>query len=237
MSLERAYQIFLADKSQSESKHKLTLTEYLVYSHFLRVGCNLKKYVQEPVYSVDDSLQQSSTSTSTQPVINAYTWNYLYELLGHRKRVFTPNDMIDNEIYAKVKKSMNNTINMFRGKNSEPISNESEIEIDFNLTTEMTKRPLDSDDEGCSRKMMKLSHTIDDFEQYFGSGSTNDFMASRDLSKFKQIFDKINVIELKMFDMTEKCVSMSLKFSFDLWISTDYQRTKYNGPNFRIIVR
>lgn len=220
VSVERAYQLFLADKS--DSSNKLTLAEYLVYSHFARVGCNLRKFTEEKKHYVDQT--NSSSTSSSISSDNLYVWNYLYELLGHQKRVIILNDH-DETTYRRVKSSMDDVVQNFR--TSQPIEMKNE--------TDIRKRQLECESP-ISKKFIKLAHRYpEDNEQYFGSGSTNDFMIGNEFEKFRDIFQKIDIIEMKNIENDTQLTN--LKFSFDLWISTDYQRTKFLGPNFRIIVR
>lgn len=219
VSLERAYQIFLADPSEPDSE-KLTLAEYLVYSHFARIGCNVKKFIAEKPHAIESgSLQSNATSAE-----HVCTWNYLYKLLGHRKQISEsfPNDEIDD----RIKTSMNNIVKSFR-----PTVTDSD-----RGSINPRKRRMGSD-SNTWRKFRKLIHNPEDRKQYFGSGSTNDFMGSQAFEKFNQIFKEIDVIDVKAPDSIDASLPNRLKFSFDFWLSTDYQRTKYCAPNIRVIVR
>lgn len=89
VSLERAYHIFLANDDTHDST-KLTKMEYLVYSHFIRFGCNLKRFKNE-MPPTNESSTSSSNSNSDNNIDNnvnkntsdkLYVWNYLYDLLG-----------------------------------------------------------------------------------------------------------------------------------------------------------
>lgn len=248
VSLERGYKIFLADVSHPDQGDRLTLSEYLVFSHFARAGCNLKRFTVESTISSQGSTQADtantteSSQTSQSAVTNTnhlYVWNYLYELLGHRKQVIPLNER-DNHNYMKIKCSMDTIVKTFRNNCQDECD---DIEMKDKIVNEMCenrKREFDFDAYGPSpSKLMKLSHLTDDqyVEQYFGSGSTNDFMNSYEFNKFSEMFNQIDNIKLKVSHIDESPNSIQLKFSFDFWTTTDCQTTKWNRPNFRIIIR
>lgn len=105
-------------------------------------------------------------------------------------------------------------------------------------TPDKRKLTEDNDPEAPVTKMAKLGHKSSSAGQYLGSGSTNDFMVGDTFQKFRQIFDKIDCIEVRQPDspcnnqkpITEKC-------SFDLWSSLDSRQCQFKGPDFRLIVK
>lgn len=230
MSLEHAYHLFLRPKVSASDDERLTISEYLVYSQFMRFGCNIKKFredkTQTPESSEDtDAPKEPELLAAAQIPENLYVWNYLYELLGHRKNVFASTHM-DTDSYNRVKTSMDTTIHRFRDASQAACSVKRKRSIDYDSNTQ------------CSRKSAKLNHdnTRHD-DQYFGSGSTSDFMVGNEFEKFKEIFDKIDVIQLKAADAFDSDIQTELRFSFDLWTSKDNAKQTAAGPNFRIIIQ
>lgn len=252
--MEKAYHIFLQDKSNNENDEKLTKAEYLVYSHFMRFGCNIKKFREDkmplPVDIEIDNNQNDECNDmrilSTSPTIpyHFYVWNYLYELLGHKKTIITTKN-IDIDLSNEIKTSMNNTIESFRSNSI--IANDSSddvlLECDRELIlqtnqTEKRKRTIDYDSNTqFSRKSAKLNHESEYNGQYFGSGSINDFMVGNEFEKFKHIFDKIDLIQLKGTDCYSNEKPNDFKFSFDLWTTKDTKQSQCFGPNYRIIIK
>lgn len=248
VSLERGYKIFLADDFHPDQDDRLTLSEYLVFSHFARAGCNLRRYTVESATSSQSSAQADANITESSQTLQSsvsntnhlYVWNYLYELLGHRKQVIPINER-NNKNYMKIKFSMDTIVKAFR-KNSRDEYDAIEMKDTIvNETCENRKREFDFDEYSPSpSKLMKLSHVSGGqyVEQYFGSGTTNDFMNNYEFKKFSEIFNKIDIIKLKVSHIDESPnPTHKLKFSFDFWTTTDHQTIKCNRPNFRIIVR
>lgn len=235
VSLEQAYHIFLRPKSDS-SDERLTIAEYLVYSQFMRFGCNIKKFrgdvLPSPVDSEDNDVLKNPDSLEKPPTPNnLYVWNYLYELLGHRKTVVGTSNLNATE-YNRVKTSMDGTIDEFR---HQPQA-ESSTSTNFSIRR---KRSIDCDSNTqFSRKSIKLNHEFSQDGQYFGSGSISDFMVGSEFDKFKEIFDKIDVIELKAADTFAADTKTDLRFSFDFWTSKDNTKpVTSEGPNFRIVIQ
>lgn len=235
VSLEQAYHIFLRSKSDS-SDERLTIAEYLVYSQFMRFGCNIKKFrgdiLPSPVDSEDnDVLKNSDSLEKPSTPHNLYVWNYLYELLGHRKTIVGASNL-NPGAYNRVKTSMDATIGDFRHQPQAESSTSSNFPI-------KRKHSIDCDSNTqFSRKSIKLNHEFSHDGQYFGSGSISDFMVGNEFDKFKEIFEKINVIELKAADTFKAGTESDLRFSFDFWTSTDNTKpVTSEGPNFRIVIQ
>lgn len=231
VSLEQAYHLFLRPKNSAGDDERLTIAEYLVYSQFMRFGCNIQKYREDktptPESSEDnDTPKESELLTAAQIPENLYVWNYLYELLGHRKNIIASTN-IDPESYNRVKTSMDETIHRFRdvAHAESNCSVKRKRSIDYDSSTQF------------SRKSAKLNHDTGHDDQYVGSGSTNDFMVGNEFEKFKDIFDKIDVIKLKSADAFDSNIQTELRFSFDLWTSKDNTKQTTAGPNFRIIIQ
>lgn len=264
VSLERAYHIFLAHDT-THTSDKLTKMEYLVYAHFMRFGCNLKRFKNEmpsPAsksssnechLSADgnDSSNSDSTNMDNTTDDKLYVWNYLYDLLGHRRSIL-PWENIDRTHYARIKQSMNDTINNFKEDQNPYDSDTSEA------NDEITEPPPQKRRRKCSSTgtsnvdhvamLSESRHKHDLDDPYLGSGSLNDFMIGSTFKRFKQIFDKIDFIELKTMNYADEYSSSSSdtnnpnesiieKFSFDLWTSQDYRRSQPKPPDFRIIVK
>lgn len=245
VSLEKAYHLFLAHDS-ARNDEKLTKIEYLVYSHFMRFGCNLKRFKNElPSTSVCSSatMTTSNDEVQTDASNELYVWNYLYELLGHRKSAIA-DKRIDRDYYNRIKQSMNNIITSVKDSNicnDDCDSNMSEV----NAAAPREKRKLSPSDVDVvvspAIKLTKFSHKNDRNDPYLGSGSTNDFMVGNAFQRFKQIFDKIDIIELKTIDFYDSNSSsnsktpLNEKFSFDLWTTLEQRKT--SGPQFRLIIK
>lgn len=103
------------------------------------------------------------------------------------------------------------------------------------------KHSMDHDSNTqCSRKSTKTHHDTIPDDQYYGSGSISDFMVGDEFDKFKEIFDKINVIQLKAAATytDDDDIQTELRFSFDFWVSKDnVKQVSTGGPNFRIIIQ
>lgn len=262
VSLERAYHLFLEHDNACEST-KLTKMEYLVYSHFIRFGCNLKRFKNEmPSKDCDELSDNSSSGDSDTNMDNnisdrLYVWNYLYDLLGHRRSILE-SENIDRNRYARIKQSMNSIINDYKDQNQTNSCQSNQIVSDTNASGENAEPPAnkrrklsnkDAAAVNCATKLPELSHEIDSDDLYFGSGSLNDFMIGNTFQRFQQIFDKIDVIELKTMDCDDdddiangsnhNHSSTTEKFSFDLWTSLDNRRSQQStkAPNFRLVVK
>lgn len=259
VSLERAYHIFLAHDNTHENA-RLTKMEYLVYSHFIRFGCNLKRFKNEMPPKNDEN--HSSSDSDTNNVDNntsdsQYVWDYLYDLLGHRRSILATEN-IDRNQYTRIKQSMNGTINKFKDQNPTNSCQSNQIVCDTNASDEITEPPekkrrklsnSNASNAKSATKFPELNHKNDsDSDLYFGSGSLNEFMIGNTFQRFQQIFDKIDTIELKTMDCDDDNDNkkdgtnhnhrpVTEKFSFDLWTSCDYRRSQLNPPNFRIIVK
>lgn len=249
VSLERAYHIFLAHDDPDQSD-KLTKHEYIVYANFMRFGCHIRRFKNEcPISTSSDDDDESDiieSNASDADVQKSYIWNYLYELLGHRKTAIT-SGRIDQNRYSRVKESMNTTIGKFKDDDLievSPCTSANETSEQVTSTASITipeKRKQNSDDDSTvpAYKMVKLNDKQATNGQYFGSGSTNDFMVGSTFQRFKQIFDKIDIIDVKRpntFD--EQHQPINEKFSFDLWAELDNRHwPKHKGPDFRLIVK
>lgn len=209
----------------------------------MRFGCNLRRFKNDSMAkytesSSDDGKNDTDASVSSSIVYKSYVWNYLNELLGHRKSVIASKN-VDHSCYNRIKDSMNGIIAGFKNANS---CRPNLVGPSVNATEPGTKLEKRKIAEDCSSdmpkpKMAKFSHKKDLDDPYLGSGSTNDFMMGNTFQRFKQIFDKIDIIELKTMDFYDNQEPINEKFSFDLWTSLDYRERQYTGPNFRLIVR
>lgn len=239
VSLERAYHMFLAHENNPNEGNKLTKSEYIVYGHFMRFGCNIRRFKNESYMSSDsesDSVDLAQTSTDIQ---KSYIWHNLYELLGHGKSAISSNS-IDTCRYKMVRDAMNTIIYQFKGDGTgKTKSNDPTNEINKQCST-LDKRKLS---DGSANDVPACKLTKIDFKrktngQYFGSGSTNDFMVGNTFQRFKQIFDKIDYIDVKKPDAYDfSSQPINGKFSFDLWASFDHRKPQFNGPDFRLIVK
>lgn len=273
VSLERAYHTFLAHEHVDESK-KLTKMEYLVYAHFMRFGCNLRRFKNElPSLTSSSSPPPSSSAIKCSEYADCsngssnchadnvdnytcdklYVWNYLDDLLGHRRTILTAEN-IDRNHYTRIKQSMNNIINNFKDHNP--------IDPDPNESGQLTEPPqkrrrkslnVDASNVEHATMLPELYHKNGLDDPYLGSGPLNDFMIGNTFKRFKEIFDKIDIIELKTMDYADEngdrdnstttnasyhnYGSITEKFSFDLWTSQDYRRSQPKPPNFRLIVK
>lgn len=256
VSLERAYHLFLEHDSAREST-KLTKMEYLVYSHFMRFGCNLKRFKnQMPPTNCDeycnDSHNDSDTNMDNDISDKQYVWNYLYDLLGHRRSILE-SENIDRNRYARIKQSMNSLINKYKDQHQINSCQSNQIVSDTNVSADNNTEPPEnkrrklsnSNDTAVADSATKLPESsCDSNDLYFGSGSLNDFMIGNSFKRFKDVFDKIDLIELKTMDCDDEDGhhngsnhgngSTTEKFSFDLWTSWDNRRSP---PNFRLIVK
>lgn len=246
VSLERAYHMFLNHESSAETVLnnvvKLTKNEYIVYSHFMRFGLvHLRPFKNQAFAQANSSDNDSGTDDELDETENtkSYVWNYLYELLGHRKSVHGSRNW-NQRRYRDMKNSMDNIICGL--KNIDQCTTNSDACI---------AGTSDSITVGEKRKLLNTSHSIEPVsklskfrhrhyadDQYYGSGSTNDFMVDGTVQRFKQIFEQIEIIDLKMSDSIDKQQRpLDEQFSFDLWTSFDYRKHSNIGPNFRLIVK
>lgn len=243
VSLERAYHLFLAHDDTGQSD-KLTKSEYIVYANFMRFGCHIRRFQNETAEPNDSSEEESDAADETvhsdASIQKSYIWNYLYELLGHRKTAITSSTM-DTNRYSAVKESMNNTIGRFKVDDSIETNPPSvRTEGNSELCTVPEKRKLQShaDPNAPAGKWAKLSDKIHRDGQYFGSGSTNDFMIGNTFQRFKQIFDQIDIIDIKKPESYDDQQPISEKFAFDVWAELDNRHwSQHKGPDFRLIVK
>lgn len=240
VSLERAYHMFLVHDNLQGSD-KLTKMEYLVYSHFMRFGCNLRRFKNEsPKCETEPSADGDKPPEDDTASNKSYVWNYLYELLGHRKSAIA-SENIDESCYGGIKQSMNNIIIGLKDAGSSRTNSICSSTNTCEAITIREKRKLTNDcssDGGPITKLTKISHKKDLDDPYFGSGSTNDFMVGNAFQRFSEIFDQIDIIELKTMDCYDDQTPINEKFSFDLWTSLDYRKTqRTTGPNFRLIIK
>ncbi|XP_055325075.1 uncharacterized protein LOC129579243 [Sitodiplosis mosellana] len=241
VSLERAYHMFLAHDNSGRSD-KLTKNEYVVYANFMRFGCHIRRFKNESPESYTSSEDESDDNETVQSdaaIQKSYIWNYLYELLGHRKTAIKSGS-IDTNRYSNVKESMNVTIGKFKIDDSvETITSTSSIETsERTVVPEKRKLPSDESFNAPACKSAKLSDKFSNDGQYFGSGSTNDFMIGNTFQRFKQIFDQIDIIDVKKPDSYDDQQPINEKFSFDLWTELDNRFwSQHKGPDFRLIVK
>lgn len=272
VSLERAYHTFLAHDDEMNANKKLTKMEYLVYSHFMRFGCHLKRFRNE-MNPLDYNEFTDSDSSERDSNLNdgafdkLYIWNYLHDLLGHRRSIVAPEN-IDRSRYARIKQSMNGIINTFKAQNQTDPCQSNQIVSDTNASDEMVEPPekrrkkfsnSNTSNVECTAKLPKSCHKNGSDDSYYGSGSLNDFMIGNTFQRFKQIFDKIDTIELRTIDYDDDRSGnsndngndndnnssdnnhnhnrISEKFSFDLWTSPDSRRSQSKPPNFRLIIK
>lgn len=241
VSLERAYHMFLAH-DDSDQSGKLTKNEYIVYANFMRFGCHIRRFKNEsivPSTSTEDKSHVDESDRTDVDIQKSYIWNYLYELLGHRKTTITSNS-IDTNRYGAVKESMNAIIGQFKaGDSFETIPSTSETTTSESVQfPEKRKFQCDrySDAQAC--KTVRIDQQIGLDAQYFGSGSTNDFMIGNTFQKFKQIFDKIDYIDVMKPESYDDQKPLNEKFSFDLWADLDNRNSlKHKCPDFRLIVK
>lgn len=241
VSLERAYHMFLAH-DDSDQSGKLTKNEYIVYANFMRFGCHIRRFKNECVVPSTSTEEKSHADESDQTdtaIQKSYIWNYLYELLGHQKTSITSNN-IDTNRYSAVKESMNAIIGQFKADDSfETIPSTSETTNSESVQfPEKRKFQCDRNSDVQAWKTVKINQQIGSDAQYFGSGSTNDFMIGNSFQKFKQIFDKIDYIDLMKPESYDDQKPLNEKFSFDLWANLDNRNSpKHKGPDFRLIVK
>lgn len=239
VSLECAYHMFLTHEITSEysnNTEKLTKCEYLVYSHFKRFGCNIRRFKNDSTSlssqgnakDVDESSQLDKTH------LKDYIWNHLYELLGHRKSVIS--GKVNDNRSSDIKLAMNTTIQKF--KHNACIQTDPRSDI-----TETCKKNIGHKKRQCSNasdsdvpvtKSVKLAHTSD--YQYFGSGSTNDFMVGNVFLQFKNIFSKVDYIDVRKPYSYDNQKKINERFSFDLWDSLDKQ-CQSTGADYRLIIK
>lgn len=219
--------MFLAHETASEesnNRQKLTKWEYLVYSHFKRFGCNIRRFKNDAGFS-------GNRGEANETKEKDYVWNNLYELLGHRKSVVS--GKIDLNQYNTIKLAMNSTIEQFKEDNSiqtDQITHTMERKV----TNEKRKCLNINDSDMPKSKLLKLSHSSND-GQYFGSGSTSDFMVGNIFQKFKDVFNKIDYIDVRKPHSNENQNKINEKISFDLWTSLDHSQSK--GPDYRLIIK
>lgn len=240
VSLERAYHMFLKHEDSldnSNDNDKLTKNEYIVYSHFMRFGCNLRRFKNENVSKTSPDRQMES-GDSEDDGIKPYVWSYLQELLGNRKAANSSTNLDPNR-YNCVKNSMDRIIGDFRNVDSTAANDcVDDGTSDKVLLPSKRKQNVGCDSDEPVSKSSKLCHKINSDDQYLGSGSTNDFMIDSAFHRFKSIFNKIDIIELKTMNFHGKQHNSNKeRFSFDLWTSLDYRTSQYRGPNFRLIVK
>lgn len=241
VSLERAYHMFLAH-DDSDQSGKLTKNEYIVYANFMRFGCHIRRFKNEvfvPSTSVEDKSHADKSDRTDADIQKSYIWNYLYELLGHRKTAITSNS-IDTNRYSAVKESMNAIIGQFKANDSfETIPSTSETTTSESVQfPEKRKLQYDKHSDAQAWKTVRINQQIGPNTQYFGSGSTNDFMIGNSFQKFKQIFDKIDYIDVMKPESYDDQKPLNEKFSFDLWADLDNRNSpKHKGPDFRLIVK
>lgn len=240
--------------------------EYLVYAHFMRFGCNLKRFKNElpsPLPTSPPAANKCSGCSSNRDIGNVdnntsdkrYVWNYLDDLLGHRRSII-PAENIDRNHYTRIKQSMNATIHNFKDAN--PIDSDPNECGEFTGPPQKRRRNCSNTDasnvERTALLSTELHHTNVSDDPYLGSGSLNAFMIGSTFKRFKEIFDKIDIIELKTIDCADEHGdsdngtttdgvhhnhggSITEKFSFDLWTSQDHRRSQPESPNFRLIVK
>lgn len=260
LSLEKAYHIFLRDEFiESDDDIKMTLHEYLVYSQFMRCGYFVKRHKQETDKdcSSDDNEERTtnnkSTENQTQPlkISQLCTFNYLYELLNHRKCIISTH-AIQKQSYEEIKESMDNIISNFHGDTFEfkpPIATSSTKSVNDNYTESSVEENLpkkrkasnDFDAPNQTKKIAKID--VIENDQYYGTKETNSFMVGSEFKQFQNVFNKIDVIRLKTVDdsddVDDKYIEKhpsNLKFSFDFWTFDGINKTKTESPQFRIVV-
>lgn len=207
VSLEKAYSLFLRKSTDSADCGKLTIDEYVVYSHFMRNGYQIQQTKPETDGSGSHATaKQSKPSTQME---QECVWNYLNELLGQQQHNSNQSS-INNETYERIKASMDMTISKFRSQDTPSASG-----------ARKRKHEDSSDDE----------ERVRDTSQYFGNEPLHSFMTGDETEKFKEIFDQIDVIQLDASEAGNKDSVGELNFSFDLWTGEGSQ------PNYRIIVQ
>lgn len=219
VSLERAYSLFLRKSTDASDCGKLSRAEYAVYSHFMREGYIVQAHCPESPESGSSSVGTKSDKPN-RPEPDSQTqqciWKYLFELLGQQQHA-TKHADVDSETYEKVKRSMDNTISRFKSQDTMQDSG---------------SRKRKHDDEGESS-----SEGIHNPNQYFGSGRLNAFMIGDERTKFKRVFDEIDIIQLNANDPTESDPSNgTLNFSFDLWTDGVFKKTEIPDPHYRMVV-
>lgn len=178
----------------------------------MRSGYTIQQHKPE-----DDSTSSNTSSRTEQTDSRSQTeqciWNYLFELLGQQQHAKTKRSNIDSDTYEKVKSSMNNTISGIKTQNAK----QNEVS---------QKRKHEDDDEMTSTT-----------NQYFGTEPLNAFMLGDGQNNFRNVFDKIDIIQLNAIETEEFDSSEMLNFSFDLWTDGVYKKTENSEPNYRIVVQ
>lgn len=224
VSLEKAYNLFFRTKTDLIDNNKLTREEYIIYSHLMRSGCTIQKYKNE------ESTKQSNVDNEQQPLKQLYTWNYLYELLGHQKQTI-PSQSIDNCLYNEIKSSMDDIVKKItmRSPSSSTATHET---INY-----LGKRKADVKPK---EVLLQKKNSVNPSPEYFGNGALNDFMIGSDFQNFKSIFSQLDVIKLSSLeDCNDDHVTDSLQklsFCFDLWVDGSYKKSDIRKPNYRIVV-
>lgn len=240
VSLERGYHMFLNHDNTHECD-KLTKFEYLVYSHFMRFGCNLRRFKNDDPTFDTESSSDGDSNTDDDNIVpqKSYVWNYLYDLLGHRKTAIASRNL-NGECYDSIKQSMDNIIAGVKdaGSRGAHAIDDGSNKLSKAITVPVKRKlSMDCSSVDPASKFIKLNHQKDVDDPYLGSGSTNDFMVGNAFQRFKQIFNQIDIIELKSMDHYDDQTPIAEKFSFDLWTSLDYRKTQRTGPNFRLIIK
>lgn len=238
VSLERAYHIFLNHGDSTENSNKLTKEEYVVYSHFMRFGCNLRRFKTE-MLPESTSKPKNHNEASKKMDTKSYVWQYLHELLGYHGTINTLKNLDQNQ-YDEIKSSMNRIIDGFQSGSVTSTNCNDSTTGSSGKIPEKRKPTIDNvDRDEPALKVTKLCDNNEPDDQYFGSGATNDFMIDGAFQRFRQIFDQINVIDLKTTDFNNKRQSTTNeRFSFDLWTSSDIRQSHHRrGPNYRLIVK
>lgn len=228
LSIEQAYILLLGENKSSK------YSEYLVYSHFTRVGYILAKHqnIIFPKYQIETA--------------EDCTWAILEAELQNER---VPDYVKKSTFYAKVKQQFDKIRGDIKNQNNKEDTADTEtndVKVHFNGNMKSNlKRKADNDVDDMTKDNWSKAKR----RRYCGTNflrkSLVEFLKDEDeYKRFKEQFEQFDIVTLKNYDEEmedEKNTDLTgvetLTFNFDVYLHNEgFRKSSPHMPNFRVII-
>ncbi|XP_005182931.2 uncharacterized protein LOC101889696 [Musca domestica] len=228
LSIEQAYILLLGENKSSK------YSEYLVYSHFTRVGYVLVKHqnIIFPKYQIETAKD--------------CTWAILEAELQNKS---VPDYVKKSTFYAKVKQQFDKIRGDIKNQNNKEDTADTEtndVKVHFNGNMKSNlKRKADNDVDDMTKDNWSKAKR----RRYCGTNflrkSLVEFLKDEDeYKRFKEQFEQFDIVTLKNYDEEmedEKNTDLTgvetLAINFDVYLHNEgFRKSSPHMPNFRVII-
>ncbi|XP_073836247.1 tRNA splicing endonuclease subunit 54 isoform X2 [Musca autumnalis] len=229
LSVEQAYLLLLGENRSSK------FTEYLVYSHFTRVGYILVRHqnINFPKYQIETA--------------EDCTWAILEAELQNDT---VPDYVKKSAFYAKVRKQFDQIRSDIKNQNNkeDPLLESHDIELNFSDKIKPNlKRKAENDDNPMTADNWKKAKRRRNCGVNVFYKSLVDFLKDEDEYKqFKEQFQQFDIVNLKNYDEDEEenerenydpVKVETFNINFDVYLHNEgFRKSSPHIPNFRLVI-